>query len=182
MFGLFNGPRAVEQVQQQVQQGAQQLVADAGNGLFSRAKAMVTGFFGGIIGGAMKWGIPIFILQATGAARPIAQALGGDELANTVANFGVTDQGVDSIARRALVSAGLGAAMGAAGGAGSGLINGNGDKSLGGSIVGIGMSLVAAAVVVGATKNGNLSLADSRDVARPATPATPTRGAEQRHS
>lgn len=152
-------------LEEQVTEGARQLAEDAGNGLFSRSAAMVRGFFSGGLRGVFTFGVPLFILQFfPDAVRPITQAIGGDDLTRTVANLGTTDEGGDNLARRALMTAGIGAALGAAGGAGAGLINGNGDRSLGGSVVGIGMSLVAAAVVIGAVKNGNLT--DNREVAR----------------
>ncbi len=169
-------------IQDQVTEGAQNMVNEAGQGLLGRSMGMVKGFFGGIFSGTLFWGAAVFALQATGLARPIANAIGGEELANTVARFGVTDQGVDNIGRRLAVSAAIGAAMGGAGGAVRGALSDkDGGTGIVGNVVGIGMSLVAAAVVVGAVKNSPNGFADTRDLtantgpraSRPASTPTP---------
>lgn len=123
------------------------------SGFFGRAKGMVSGLFGGALKGGLFWGSIIFIAQATGLAGPIAKMIGGDELAAKVANWGKTADGVDNVGQRILISAGLGAAMGGAGGAAKGLLTPSGGAI--GDVIGLGMALVTAAVVVGTAVNHN---------------------------
>lgn len=152
----------------------ERLMRDAGVGLFGRAKNMVTGFFGGIFGGGLFWTGVTFLLQSTGAARPIAHALGGEEMANAVANMGGRGDPAHpngDIGQRLINSAIIGAAMGGAGGAAKGLVNGDGRSGLIDNVVGIGASLVAAAVVVGAVKDGRINLPGGTPAAGSPRPA-----------
>jgi hypothetical protein len=162
---------ARNRIVEQVSDGAENAVREAGQSLLGRSMGMVKGAFGGLFSGTLIWGGIAFALQATGLIRPIANAIGGEELVQTVSRFGLTDQGVDNIGRRLAVSAGIGALMGSAGGAASGLLsNPQGETGLMGKVVGIGTALVAAAVVVGSVKNGNWNLNDTRDFSAPVGP------------
>lgn len=169
MFG-FNP----QQVTQQVTDGAQQMVQQAGGGLFSRFGSMLSGGFSGIIGGALTWGPLLFVLQSTGAIRPIANAIGGEELAERVASLGQTGDGVDNIGRRVAAVAAMGAAMGAAGGATRGLVMGpprEGSNGGLGAVVGIGGALVAAAVMMRSQSGGSERPESESPTSAPPAPA-----------
>jgi|GEM_PF-4111845 hypothetical protein len=170
--GVVNGAKAK----------AADMAEDAKNGFFSHIIGGVKGFFNignilksGVIGGAILTLFPTI-------PDAVARALGGEKAANMVKYAGTTDDGAESIGRRFLVNAGISALAGSALSGAGGLVKGDakenekGGGGIGGALVTTGLVGLVAAVVMGSMKNGNLQLADTRDIANPgATPSAPPR-------
>lgn len=183
MFGLFNfRPR---QAVQQAQDGAEQMVRDTGNGMFSHIKGFVKGVFN--LPKIIPWmlGSTGVMLLAPNLAGSIAKAVGGEEAGEALERLGTNDQGVQNIGQRIAAAAAMGGAVGAAFNGGAGLIAGDAQENgkgggLGGALGGFAAVAAVAIAGVGMLKN-NVSHAGEGDAPRPAAPPASAAGGHARH-
>ena len=125
---------------QTVTHGAMDFLSNILGAPFRFIGGAISGFFGGMF----KWGIAFFLLQITGLARPIEQALGGQPLLDKMDRL--EGNGANSLLGRIVSSALLGGAFGAVTN-GTKKVIGVEDKGGGGLMVDLG---VVAAVTVAA--------------------------------